>query len=288
MYFQIAYQMLVYSCPYEFVLVFFEGVPGSPLKSPKITSPVKSPRATSPVKSPRTTSPVKSPRITSPLKSPRVPYPIRGTTSKVTSPVKSASAHPLSQAKVEDEKAKDEDEQLKIESGESSKVKSQNDELNENDVETQGNNMRSLETTENSNSSSEKSTQAPKRARLRRFGTVNVGTARGTKTTVSETQPVGENPILESPRQKDENKNQKEAEVVKAATYSISDDSEERIGEREGDLQKIVRKHDVASDSEKTGDRPKEAEKTKPKPGARGRLPKAKPNFQEASRKRPK
>ena len=146
-------------------------------------------------------------------------------------------------------------------------TKSSNNE-NQNDNQIQ-NSKRGIETSESSASTAEQTSQAPKRARLRRFGTVNVGLARGTKIANNESQIVNEN-TSEKEGQKIDNKTNDPAGNAVVQQQELQQDKASNT--------------DIIEDKAAQ----KEVDKAKQKPTTRARLPKAKPNFQDASRKRPK
>ena len=172
-------------------------------------------------------------------------------------------------------------------------TKSSNNE-NQNDNQIQ-NSKRGTEPSESSASTAEQTSQAPKRARLRRFGTVNVGLARGTKTANNESQIVNENTCEKEGQKIDRELGGGGKEAEEAVTDHVSSGLDE-IGSKTNDpagnavVQQQELQQDKASNTDIVEDKAaqKEVDKAKQKPTTRARLPKAKPNFQDASRKRPK
>ena len=216
---------------------------------------------------------MKSPRVTTPLKSPRVAYPIKGTSDKLASIVESSpdtvENQGLDQPKQQQETA--------------SSVEIKKD--------GQVNNKRDKETAEGSSGTAEQSAQGPKRARLRRFGTVNVGLTRGSKTAKSEAPMGNDNTVTKNEVDKIDEEigtdvkesseaetNNKTRELDKTEGIETNENSGTKDQLNEGGNKDIAGAKVV-----KTG-----VDKGKPKPTTRARLPKAKPNFLDASRKRSK
>ena len=214
---------------------------------------------------------MKSPRVTTPLKSPRVAYPIKGTSDKLASIVENSldtvENQGLDQPKQRQETA--------------SSVEIKKD--------GQVNNKRDKETAEGSSGTPELFAQGPKRARLRRFGTVNVGLTRGSKTTNSEASIGNDNTVTKNEVDKNDRGigtdgkasteaeiNNKTGELDKIEGIETNENSGTKDQLNEGGNKDIAE-----AKVEKTG-----ADKGKPKPTIRARLPKAKPNFLDASRKR--
>ena len=248
------------------------------MKSPRTTSPIKSPRATSPLKSPKVTSPVKSVKVFAPLKGPKVTYPIKETTEDkvdtlltfpqivVSSPVK------LSPNEV------------------SSKEKS-----GQNSNKSESSSHHSDKADENAAESSKKDndskpTSVPTRARLRRFGKVNIPTAsRGAKPTDVDTKTVPS--VVES---LGDTVNDKGDGTNKSSQLEHDKKTGGEDPKPLTDAETNGKGHDVSQEqiddrgSEKVDDLSKETavKKDKPKAPTRARLPKAKPNILDASRKR--
>ena len=247
------------------------------MKSPRTTSPIKSPRATSPLKSPKVTSPVKSVKVFAPLKGPKVTYPIKETPEDkvdtsltfpqivISSPVKSSPNEVSGKEHTKESKSG----QISNKSEGHNNVSDKADE----------------KVVESSKKDDSKSASVPTRARLRRFGKVNIPTAsRGakpadvdTKAVPSEVESLGDtvNDKGDGTNKSSQLEHDKEtgAEAAKSVTDVKTsgkgdDDSQDQIDDRGS--QKV--ETDVKKD--------------KPKAPTRARLPKAKPNILDASRKR--
>ena len=249
---------------------------GSPVKSPRTTSPIKSPRATSPLKSPKVTSPVKSVKVFAPLKGPKVTYPIKDTTEDkvdtsltfpqivVSSPVKSSPNEVSGKEHTKESKSGQN-------SNKSEGYNNVSDKADEKVVES-------------SKKDDSKSASAPTRARLRRFGKVNIPTAsRGakptdvdTKTVPSEVESLGDTVNDKGDGTKSsqlEHDMETGAEAAKSATDAKTSGKGDDVTPEQID--------DRGSERVET-----EVKKDKPKAPTRARLPKAKPNILDASRKR--
>ena len=253
------------------LLIFFAVGPSSPLKSPRVTSPIKSPRVASPVKSPRVSSPVKSPRVATPLKSPRVAYPIRGTSDKVASLVGD------SQGSVENK------------CSEQQQVTDPNVEIKNDNNQVNG--KRDKDISDSSGGAAEQTAQAPKRARLRRFGTVNVGLTRGPKTPSNESLVVDHSTTSETEGQKIDREMEmdiKESVETNVDNVSSELNKEGETNTNEGSGIHMQQKRGSNIDMAEAKAAENVVDKAKPKPTTRARLPKAKPNFLDAARKRSK
>ena len=228
------------------------------------------------MKSATVSSPIKSPRLTAPLKGPRVPYPIRAN-SPVKEPAPEIVKQPVT-GSVEENSVL------------ANKQKEDTESIRQDKIETF-----SEKDTETLNKPSEKPTSAPTRARLRRFGTVNIAGSRGVKidesrkkTTDTEPQPEGETAVNEGAKQI-----QNAALDKSGIGTNLSENIEPQDNTQEkGDLLERNDEAPNVDSSGVTGDKSDEKkvenDKPKPKPTGRARLPKAKPNFQDAGRKRPK
>ena len=213
---------------------------------------------------------MKSTRVTTPLKSPRVAYPIRGTSNKVVSLVGNSHGSVENNGS---EQQKDTTPNVEIK--------------NDNQVDS---NKRGTETSEGTGSITEQSGQAPKRARLRRFGTVNVGLTRGPKTASNESQVVDNNTTSEAESQKIDRemgmdiKESQETDVDNAAG-ELNEKGDTNTNEGSG-IQMQQKGSNIDMAEAKAAENG--VDKAKPKPTTRARLPKAKPNFLDAARKRSK
>ena len=257
------------------------------MKSPRVTSPIKSPRSTSPVKSPR----VKPLKVTSPLKSPKVAYPIKTTSpvkadspTKVTNPVTSSL---VGKSTAVEESIKENKKELWPDRQNSNSHENSNQTCNKLEE-------KNMEALENSNKDREKTTSAPTRARLRRFGKVNITASRGVKTADSknktasfevESQGDSANGRGDEQEKNDKPEHNKEPNVTEVDPVPTELKETDKV--KEGDQEKCDLSNDEKPDELS---KKKEAigDNLKPKVPTRARLPKAKPNLLDAGRKRAK
>ena len=255
---------------------------GSPVKSPRTTSPIKSPRATSPLKSPKVTSPVKSVKVFAPLKGPKVTYPIKETTEdKVDTPLTFPQIVISSPVKSSPNEVSGKEHTKESKSGQNSNKSEGHNNVSDKADE---------KVVESSKKDDSKSESAPTRARLRRFGKVNIPTAsRGAKPTDVDTKtvPSGVESLGDTVNDKGDGTNES-SQLEHDKKTGGEDPKPLTDAETSGKGDDVSQDQIDGRGSERVDDLTKETavKKDKPKVPTRARLPKAKPNILDASRKR--